>query len=113
MSRKENKIPASCPRTKKRKTSPNVGFLLIWSRGSDGRYHYVGQTEWIKDNSNPEFHSDVHILYAFERKQKVRFMLLDIDDPKNVSVHLCLCVCVCFFLAGFLWGVCLCVCVCL
>ncbi len=48
------------------------------------QYLYVGQTEWIKNNTNPQFKTTIEMDYLFEEKQIIRFIVIDVDDPHKV-----------------------------
>ena len=43
----------------------------------------VGDTEIIKDNNNPVFTKQVNLEYVFEKKQMLRFTVVDVDDFVN------------------------------
>jgi hypothetical protein len=49
----------------------------------EGNWRYHGQTEWIEDNQNPAFTSQLEIPSP-SPSSTFRFTLIDIDDPKNL-----------------------------
>ena len=44
------------------------------------RWELQGKTEQIHNNLNPDFHTSVHVLYSFEKVQKIRFDFIDVDN---------------------------------
>jgi hypothetical protein len=50
----------------------------MWS-DKHRRWETQGRTEQIKNNLNPDFHTSIHILYSFEKVQKIRFEFIDDD----------------------------------
>eukprot|EP01119_Soliformovum_irregulare_P011920 TRINITY_DN3051_c0_g1_i1.p1 TRINITY_DN3051_c0_g1~~TRINITY_DN3051_c0_g1_i1.p1 ORF type:complete len:604 (+),score=195.97 TRINITY_DN3051_c0_g1_i1:84-1895(+) len=57
------------------KSDPQVIVYL------DGRE--IGRTEMINDNLNPRFVKQIRIDYHFEAIQKLRFLVVDIDEPNG------------------------------
>lgn len=55
----------------------------------NNRWNEVGRTEMIKDNRNPKFTKKIIIPYYFERVQRLRFCVFDIDssNSKDLSKH--------------------------
>jgi len=43
----------------------------------------IGHTEWIKDNYDPKFQTHIECEYHFEKKQKLVFRVMDVDNPKD------------------------------
>lgn len=50
------------------------------SMQKEGQWAFVGETETLKDNLNPEFKKTVTVDYIFESKQPIKFEVIDIDD---------------------------------
>lgn len=46
-------------------------------------WEHVGQTEFIDNQENPKFQTQVTVDYFFEEHQEFRFTVLDVDDKKN------------------------------
>ena len=75
-------------------------------------HEQYGRTEKIKDNQNPQFVKAIEITYQFEVVQKMKFLVVDIDNETvsvadddflgvmectlgEVCVRVSVCVCVC------------------
>ncbi len=52
--------------------------------GRSGSFQRLGETEWIKDNANPVFTKEIELNYVFEKKQRLRITILDVDDEDQV-----------------------------
>jgi len=67
-------------------TCRSARVSLWYSRWSAALYSQVvgwelqGKTEQIHNNLNPDFHTSVHVLYSFEKVQKIRFDFIDVDN---------------------------------
>mmetsp|Transcript_46909 Transcript_46909/g.114263 ORF Transcript_46909/g.114263 Transcript_46909/m.114263 type:complete len:557 (+) Transcript_46909:148-1818(+) len=59
-------------------------MVIVNLEGKGGNFSYIGQTEWIQDNVNPEFQTKIEMDYTFEQKQNLRFIVIDVDDPKKI-----------------------------
>ena len=44
----------------------------------------LGATEWIQNELNPEFKTELEMDYIFEKKQHLRITVLDVDDPDSL-----------------------------
>jgi hypothetical protein len=60
------------------KSDPQV-FIFMQPRGSTN-YDLIGKTEMLKDTLNPKFAKSVLCDYFFEETQRLRVVVLDIDD---------------------------------
>jgi hypothetical protein len=49
------------------------------------KWNFIGQTEVIDDNLNPEFAKTIQVDYHFEVKQRLRFEVGDIDKPNKFN----------------------------
>ena len=56
-----------------------MAFVLQSFQQPPGDGILVGRTEVIRDNLNPVFSTPIVMDYSFEKEQKVRFLVLDID----------------------------------
>uniref|UniRef100_A0A7S0QQF9 C2 domain-containing protein n=1 Tax=Cryptomonas curvata TaxID=233186 RepID=A0A7S0QQF9_9CRYP len=52
--------------------------------GRSGLFQRLGETEWIKNNANPEFTKELELNYVFEKKQHLRITVLDVDNADQV-----------------------------
>ena len=64
-------------------------MVVVYSLELPLRWVEVGRTEVVWDNLNPKFSKSFHVNYYFEREQKYKFEVYDIDDEsnKNLSVQ--------------------------
>ena len=58
------------------KSDPQVFFYVM---GSGNRWQQAGKTECISDNLNPDFKTFFTTEYSFEKHQKVKFAVYDVD----------------------------------
>ena len=58
------------------KSDPQCFFYV---QGKDKRWQEAGKTECISDNLNPDFQTFFTTEYVFEKHQKVRFEVYDVD----------------------------------
>jgi len=61
------------------KSDPQVRVFLQ----TNGQWGFIGQTEMIKDNLNPQFKQTVAVEFIFETKQALKFEVHDVDGPKT------------------------------
>jgi hypothetical protein len=47
----------------------------------------LGTTECIKDNNNPVFTKQVHLEYVYDKKQMLRFTVLDVDNFETLPTE--------------------------
>eukprot|EP00286_Rhodomonas_abbreviata_P025468 CAMPEP_0181298138 /NCGR_PEP_ID=MMETSP1101-20121128/5623_1 /TAXON_ID=46948 /ORGANISM="Rhodomonas abbreviata, Strain Caron Lab Isolate" /LENGTH=539 /DNA_ID=CAMNT_0023403141 /DNA_START=99 /DNA_END=1718 /DNA_ORIENTATION=+ len=59
--------------------------IVRTKENKDGSWTEVGRTEWIKNNQCPEFTTKIEMKYVFEIKQYLEFVIVDIDDPKDLA----------------------------
>mmetsp|Transcript_60509 Transcript_60509/g.161332 ORF Transcript_60509/g.161332 Transcript_60509/m.161332 type:complete len:625 (+) Transcript_60509:40-1914(+) len=55
-------------------------FIIVDLQEGVGKYTRIGCTEVIKDNINPVFEKKVELEYIFEKKQRLRLTVIDVDD---------------------------------
>ena len=63
------------------KSDPAVHFYQWNDRRRD--WVKTGETEMIKDNLNPDFQRSFEINYSFEKHQRLRFIVLDVDITES------------------------------
>lgn len=51
----------------------------------DDKWVYIDRTEIIPESLNPKFVKTFIVNYIFERKQKLRFEIYDIDDFEAID----------------------------
>mmetsp|Transcript_184 Transcript_184/g.235 ORF Transcript_184/g.235 Transcript_184/m.235 type:complete len:144 (-) Transcript_184:160-591(-) len=52
-----------------------------------GQWEYIGQTEYIMNNHDPEFKTPLLVqTWSEERQQQLRFKVFDVDDTKRVKI---------------------------
>ncbi len=78
--------PGQCEKlVKKDLFSPSDPILVVdIMDGRSGLFQRLGETEWIKNNANPEFQKEIEFDYVFEKKQHIRITILDVDDADKV-----------------------------
>ena len=55
--------------------------VAVYMKGNcDTTYREIGRTEMIKDNLNPAFTTPIETDYRFEELQKLKFVVVDVDD---------------------------------
>ncbi len=68
--------------------SPSDPMILVDMRDANSTvFTRLGATECIKDNNNPVFTKQVDLEYIFEKKQMLRFTVLDVDDFQNLPTE--------------------------
>ncbi len=69
-------------------TSASDPIILVDMRDAKStEFKRLGTTECIKDNNNPVFSKQVDLEYIFEKKQMLRFTVLDVDDFANLPTE--------------------------
>lgn len=53
--------------------------------GPSTKQEFLGRTEVIQDNLNPDFETAIRVDYLFEKHQKMKAELWDCDDPKTLK----------------------------
>lgn len=59
-------------------------YIIIQTNYSD-KWVYIDRTEIIPESLNPKFVKTFIVNYIFERKQKLRFEIYDIDDFEAID----------------------------
>jgi len=54
-------------------------------QNADGEYVQIGNTEWLKNERNPRFATKLKMTYTFEIKQRLQFLIVDVDDPNDLT----------------------------
>lgn len=70
------------PRLDKLSKSDPMVITYLQQESTNGPYLEVGRTELLKNDHNPKFAVTVPVKYFFEEVQRLRFVVLDVDDPK-------------------------------
>ena len=78
-------IPPPCPlaaaaRANAQDTMSKTDALVVLYMKEGDQWQEVGRTEQVNDNLNPEFATPFLIQYHFERNQKLKFVVVDIDN---------------------------------
>ena len=47
------------------------------------KWQFIGKTEMINDNLNPDFVTTIKIDYVFETQQHLKFEIIDVDDDRT------------------------------
>ena len=56
-------------------------LVAVYMKGNvDTSYREIGRTEMIKDNLNPAFTTPIETDYRFEELQRLKFVVVDVDD---------------------------------
>jgi Ca2+-dependent lipid-binding protein len=57
--------------------------VFIGDSPQDTTSTFIGSTEVVKDNSNPNFQTAIVIRYFPDKNEEIRFAVDDVDDGKN------------------------------
>jgi len=60
--------------------------LVYMQNQANQGYFFIGQTEMINNNLNPDFTNSVEVNYYFEKEQHLRFEVYDIDSPSKKNL---------------------------
>eukprot|EP00003_Mantamonas_plastica_P007378 TRINITY_DN1618_c3_g1_i1.p1 TRINITY_DN1618_c3_g1~~TRINITY_DN1618_c3_g1_i1.p1 ORF type:complete len:675 (+),score=235.02 TRINITY_DN1618_c3_g1_i1:227-2026(+) len=58
-------------------------MAVFFVKNRFGKWIEKGRTETVQDSLNPDFATGFRINYRFEMAQEVKFVLVDVDDPKG------------------------------
>lgn len=61
-------------------------MAVVFEKRDDSDWKEVGRTEMIKDSLNPDFTKMIKIDYFFEKYQKLRFDVYDVDSSSTGSL---------------------------
>ena len=68
--------------------SDPVVQVFVWDNRKKS-WSKIGQTEQIKDTLNPDFKKSFTLNYSFEKLQKLRFVVLDVDVTTLEEIGYC------------------------
>lgn len=60
-------------------------MCVLYEQDAQGEWIERSRTEGIKNNHAPVFATKIEMEYHFEHKQKIRFDIVDVDDPKKAA----------------------------
>jgi hypothetical protein len=58
-------------------------MAVLFAVGDDGKETLIGNTEWHKNKTDVKFETQIDAEYFLERKQKLIFRVMDVDDPHD------------------------------
>jgi hypothetical protein len=64
-------------------TSKSDPMAFLFAVADDGRETLIGNTEWIKNKTDVKWSTLIEAEYHFERKQKLIFKVMDVDNAKD------------------------------
>jgi hypothetical protein len=64
-------------------TSKSDPMAVLFAVGDDGKETLIGNTEWHKNKTDVKFETQIDAEYFLERKQKLIFRVMDVDDPHD------------------------------
>jgi hypothetical protein len=68
-------------------SDPEVHVFIKENRTAN--YSFIGKTEMILNNLNPDFTKTLVLDYFFEKEQWIKFEVYDVDDSGNDHIGNC------------------------
>ena len=68
--------------------SDPICYFYQWDE-RQRNWRLCGETEQIKDNLNPDFECSFGISYSFEKHQRLRFVIMDVDVTDLEFIGVC------------------------
>ena len=59
---------------------------VLYEKTANGSWHKLGKTEEISNNLNPDWRTGFELKYFFEKRQELRFKVVDEDGDDDQSL---------------------------
>ncbi|KAL6066275.1 Copine-2 [Balamuthia mandrillaris] len=85
--RMQVELSLACRKLRKMDLLSQSDPMILVQKFESGRWVEVGKTEHLHNQKDPVFQTKFVLDYYFERVQKLRFMVYDVDDKKRVELE--------------------------